>query len=123
MNIVQEVQFLCIISYPVEKHAQSRSTFLAGHSLLCFRSVDGVQCAALSQSCLTLHDPWTVAHQAPLSLGLSRKKHWNGLPFPSSGYLPDPGVQPGSSALQVDSLQDFYLRGNKGFQPALSLRQ
>ena len=47
---------------------------------------------------------WTVAHQAPLSMGFPRLEHWIGLPFPSSGDLPDPGIEPGSPALQVDSL-------------------
>ena len=48
--------------------------------------------------------PWTVAHQAPLSLGFSRQKYWSGLPFPSPGDLPDPGIEPGSPALQAGSL-------------------
>ena len=48
--------------------------------------------------------PWTVARQAPLSMGFSRREYWNGLPFPSPGNLPDPGIEPGSSALQVESL-------------------
>ena len=39
---------------------------------------------------------WTVAHQAPLSMEFSRQEYWSGLPFPSSGDLPDPGVDPGS---------------------------
>ena len=47
--------------------------------------------------------PWTVAHQAPLSMGFSRQKYWSGVPFPSPGILPDPGITPGSPALQVDS--------------------
>ena len=48
--------------------------------------------------------PWTVAHQAPLSMGFSRQEYWSGLPFPSPGDLPDPGTEPGSPALQADSL-------------------
>ena len=43
--------------------------------------------------------PSTVAHQAPLSMGFSRQEYWSGLPFPSPGDLPDPGTEPGSSAL------------------------
>ena len=43
--------------------------------------------------------PWTVAHQAPQSTGLSRQEYWSGLPFPSPGYLPDPGIEPRSPAL------------------------
>ena len=48
--------------------------------------------------------PWTVARQAPLSLGFSRQEHWSGLPCPSPGGLPDPGIEPRSPALQADSL-------------------
>ena len=48
--------------------------------------------------------PWAVARQAPLSMGFPRQEHWSGLPFPSPGDLPNPGIEPGSPALQVDSL-------------------
>ena len=48
--------------------------------------------------------PWTVAHQAPQSTGFSRQEYWSGLPFPSPGDLPNPGIEPGSSALQADAL-------------------
>ena len=47
---------------------------------------------------------FSVACQTPLSMGFSRQEYWNGLPFPSLGDLPDPGIEPGSSALQADSL-------------------
>ena len=40
--------------------------------------------------------PWTVAHQAPVSMGLSRQEHWSGLPFPPPGNLPDPGIETAS---------------------------
>ena len=43
--------------------------------------------------------PWTVAHQAPLSVGFSRQEYWSGLPFPSPGDLPDPGIKSTSPAL------------------------
>ena len=46
---------------------------------------------------------WTVAHQVPLSMDFSRQEYWNGWPFPSQRELPDPGIEPGSPALQVDS--------------------
>ena len=58
----------------------------------------------LAKSCLTLTTPWTVAHQAPLSIAFSRQEYWRGLPFPSPGDLPDPGIEPRSPALQADSL-------------------
>ena len=48
--------------------------------------------------------PRTVAHQTSLSIGFSRQECWNGLPFPSPGDLHDPGIEPGSPALQADSL-------------------
>ena len=48
--------------------------------------------------------PWTVAYQAPPSMGFSRRDYWSGLLFPSPGDLPDPGIKPGSPALQGDSL-------------------
>ena len=47
---------------------------------------------------------WTVAHQAPLSMGFSRQEYWSGLPFPSPGDLPDPGIEPRFPALQADPL-------------------
>ena len=51
-----------------------------------------------------LETPRTVTYQAPPSMGFSRQEHWSGLPFPSPGDLPNPGIEPGSPALQVDSL-------------------
>ena len=48
--------------------------------------------------------PWTVARQAPLSMGFSRQEYWSGLPFPPPGDLPSPGIEPRSPALQADSL-------------------
>ena len=49
-------------------------------------------------------NPWTVDHQAPLSMGFSRQEYWSGLPFPSPGHLPEPGIEPSSPALPSDSL-------------------
>ena len=63
------------------------------------------------KSTLVCHSPvrlfatlWTVACQAPLSMGFSKQEYWSGLPFPSPGDLPDPGIKPGSLALHADSL-------------------
>ena len=47
--------------------------------------------------------PW-IAHWAPLSMGFSRQKYWSGLPLPSPGDLPNPGIQPRSPTLQANSL-------------------
>ena len=49
-------------------------------------------------------NPWTVSHQAPLSMEFSRQEHWSGLSFPSPGEFPDPGIKPRFPALQADSL-------------------
>ena len=48
--------------------------------------------------------PWAVAYQAPLSMGFSGQQSWSGLPFPSSGDLPNPGIEHGSPTLQTDAL-------------------
>ena len=55
--------------------------------------VKSVGCAQL------LATPWTVAYQAPPSMGFSRQGYWSGLPFPSPGVLPSPGTEPGSPTL------------------------
>ena len=62
---------------------------------MCAQSLSRVQLFAT---------PWTVTYQAPLSIGFSRQEYWSGLPFPSPGDLPDPGIEPGSPALQADAL-------------------
>ena len=56
----------------------------------------------VAQLCPTVI-PWTVAYQAPPSMGFSRQEYWIGLPFPSPGDL-DPEFEPGSPALQADAL-------------------
>ena len=52
---------------------------------------------------------WTVAHQTPPSIGFSRQEYWSGLPFPSPGNLPDPGIKPISPALQAEAGRRFNL--------------
>ena len=59
-----------------------------------------------SFNCVT---PWTVAHQAPLSMGFSRQEYWSGLPFPSPEDFPYPGIKPMSPCWQVDSLSLSHL--------------
>ena len=77
---------------------QERSDGLAASlTLCCFGG------GLVAKSFLTLATPWTVACQAPLSMGFSRQEYWSGLPFPSPGDLPNPGIKPGSPALQADS--------------------
>ena len=67
---------------------------------------DKIQCplcrkkeSEVAQSCPTLWTPWTLAYQAPSLMGFSRQECWSGLPFPSPGDLPDPGIEPRSPAL------------------------
>ena len=58
-----------------------------------------------SLSCVQLFATlWTVSYQAPPSMGFSRQEYWSGLPFPSPGDLPNPGIKPGSPTLQADAL-------------------
>ena len=71
-------------------------------SPLCFLPVK-VKMKSLSRV-LLFATPWTVAYQASLSMGFSRQECWSGLPFPSPGDLPKPGIKPGSPALQADAL-------------------
>ena len=54
----------------------------------------------VNQSLRLFATPWSVPHQAPLSMGFSRQEYWSGLPFPSPGNLPDSGVKPESPALE-----------------------
>ena len=66
-------------------------------------SITSVKVTSLSHVRL-FATPWPVAHQAPPSLGFSRQEYWSGLPIPSPGDLPDPGIEPRSPALQADAL-------------------
>src|SRR5574337_976659 len=59
---------------------------------------------ATHSSILVWKIPWTVAYQDPPSMGFSRQEYWNGLPFPSPGDLPNPGIEPRSPALRADAL-------------------
>ena len=67
-----------------------------------------MMCCVYSVSCVRLSvTTWTIARQAPLSMGLSRQEYWSGLPFPPPGGLPNPGTEPTSPvapALQVEFL-------------------
>ena len=68
-----------------ETRKSSHSSFLKNLCVVCVCS------HTLSHVCL-LETLWTVAHQAPLSMGFSRQEYQNGLPFPSPGDLPDPQI-------------------------------
>ena len=79
--------------------------------IVCYRhliltDVSGIIVVVVqSLSCVRLFvTPWTIAHQAPPSMGSSRQEYWSGLPFPSPGDLPDPGIEPRSPIMQADAL-------------------
>ena len=65
----------------------------------CFRRVVRRDDEKLLSSVRLVATPWTVAYQALPSMGFSRQEYWSGLPFPSLGDLPNPGIEPGSPAL------------------------
>ena len=72
-----------------------------------------VECQVQSESRSVVSDsvtPEIVATQAPLSMEFSRQEYWSGLPFPSSGHLPDPGIKPRSLALQADFFYHLSLK-------------
>ena len=73
------------------------------HCLMQFHTHAKVKVKSLSRVRL-FATPWTVAHQAPLSMEFSRQEYWSGLPFPSPGDLRKPGIEPRSPALQADAL-------------------
>ena len=76
--------------------------FLHLYLCLCFvnKLIKDMKVKVKSLSCVRLFaTPWTVAYQAPLSMGFSRQEYWSGLPFPSPGDLPDPEIEPRSPAL------------------------
>ena len=90
---------------------------------MIFSAAIGACCRQVTRKCLSLSHvglfatPWTIAHQVPLSVGFSRQEYWSGLPFPSLGDFPDPGIEPGSPALQVESVPSEppgNLRGKNG---------
>ena len=72
------------------------------HTIVMYVSI--MHACSVAQSCPTLETPWTVAHQAPLSMGFFRQEYWSGLASPTPEDLPDPGIEPVSPALQIDSL-------------------
>ena len=87
---------------------QSRSQFL-DWNIKCYRvwwewHLDIWKVKVLISCVQLFATPWTVACQTPLSMEFSRQEYWSGLPFPSSGDFPHPGIEPGSPVLQADSL-------------------
>ena len=73
------------------------------HSVPIETQSEGSESSSLSHVQL-LATPWTVGHQAPLSMKFPRQEYWSGLPFPSPEDFPNPGIEPGSPEWQADSL-------------------
>ena len=96
-------------SWEREEERQRENTGIRLHLILCIQRVWNtalhmtVKVKSLSRVQLFV-TPWTVAHQAPPSMGFSRQEYWSGLPFPSPGNLPNSGIEPGSPAFQADAL-------------------
>ena len=86
----------------------SSNHFILFQPLLLLPSVfPSISCCLLFNDSAVLDTfatPWTVAHQAPLSMRFPRQEYWSGFPFPSTGNLPDPGIEPASPILQANSL-------------------
>ena len=86
----------------LQQMAQYHSSY-GGVTFHCTYILCMCMCSAASvvENSATL---WTIARQAPQSMGFSRQENWNGFPYPSLGDFPDPGMKPSSPTLQADSL-------------------
>ena len=65
-------------------------------------------CACMLSRVRLFESPWTIACQAPLSMGFPRQEYWSGLVFPTSGDLPDPGIKPASPAASAALAGEFF---------------
>ena len=97
--------------------AESNFIFISGHFLRWLNTIvcECVYMRVCAQSLCRawlFTTPWTVAHQAPLSVGFSGQEQWSGLPFPSPGDLPDPGIESASPV-------SLTLAGHKSFHCAI----
>ena len=94
-----------IVSEPLSSGEVASSGGTAAHSSPVWTGLSANLSYAICCRCLaaksrpTLTNPWTVARQAPLSMGFPSQEYWSGLPFPSPGDLPDSGIEPASPAL------------------------
>ena len=100
-HLIGSLQVILIFSTPISSNFWAAEAGSLG--------VVRVKGAMLSVCVLLSHvqlfvTPWTEAHQASLSMEFSRQEYWNGLPFPSPTYLPNPGTTPRSPALQAGAL-------------------
>ena len=101
------------LSVHVHTRTPHTGTRTEGHealslAILCYGLMPWSEVKSLSRVRLFV-TPWTVADQAARSMGFSRQGCWSRLPFPSPGDLPDPGIEPGSPALQADTLLSEFI--------------
>ena len=94
---------------PTESHLEGLLSRITLSTICHSPGFQKTACVRAHLLSLTLVTPRTVARQASLSMGFPRQKYWSGLPFPSAGDLPNPGIKPTSPALQADSLPRSYL--------------
>ena len=91
-------------------------SFLAGGLFTAEPTLNAKKWSVNAQSlqlCPTLYNPWTVACQAPLSMGFSRQEYWSGLSFPSRGDLPNPEIKPAASLCLLYLRQILYHQATK----------
>ena len=86
------------------------------HFLVCHFNIAAKVNVSVAQSCPTLSDPmdyrWTIAYQAPVSMGFSQEEYWSGLPFPTPEDSPEPGIEP--------TLRMFHWKAEPGRIPAMN---
>ena len=90
---------LTVASWPAYGFLKSQAPKSCSHFLVYGASLDSAVGVQLLSCVWLFVTPWTVACQAPLSLGFPRQEYWSGVPFPSPGELPDPGIEPESVCL------------------------
>ena len=98
--VVNDLDFLHLIRCAMTSHCCFNFHFCSDYDIILSQKKVEVKSFSHVQIFVT---PWTVAYNAPPSMGFSRQEYWCGLPFPPLEDLPDPGVEPMSPALQVDS--------------------
>ena len=106
-NLNLEWLYLNIMKAIYDKHTANLYSVVKDWELFLYdqeQDKDAYYDGLVTKSCPTLATPWTIAHQVPLSMGFSRWEYWSELPFPSPGDIPNPGIEPGSPALQAYSL-------------------
>ena len=117
-SLVRELRSLMLCN--TAKRLQKKKKLIHCLNKMCSKEIEGRTGVSLAELVTHYHslvfllcfkvkvkvysDSWTVAHQAPPSMGFSRREYWSGLPFPSPGDLPNPGIEPRSPTLQADAL-------------------